>query len=206
MPAYRRLVIAWLFVPMHRLFVPAFRRPPSEPLGRCKGSHSGDQGTQERQATLVAFAVLPIQRVRRLDCGCFQLRPGPSSRVVLEHRRRPESFRRNQRRALRRRGPHSPRRRTHRAVRQSGCDEFTLRHLSRRYRPPNPCRRAPPRLAAHTKGNQGRWGIEVAGFTHTGVWGWEKSGKGFLTILMFWPHIPRVLPDHNLPGSWEINF
>ena len=36
--------------------------------------------------------------------------------------------------------------------------------------------------------------------------GMGKSGKGFPTILMFSPHIPRVLPDHNLPGSWEVNF
>lgn len=146
MPTWKRLLIAWSFVPVHRLL---FRLSGGRLLGHLEGTggpHRRHEGTQERQAALVALDVLPVRGVRRPHRRRFQLRPGPPFRMVLEPRRRPERLRRGQWGALRRRGPHSPGRGAFRAVRPGGCGEPTLRCLPLRYPPPDPRCRPPPRI------------------------------------------------------------
>ena len=156
MPTYRRLIIAWFFVPMHRIL---FRLSRGRILGRLEGEGvlilvtRGRKSGRLRSSPLMYFQ---FEEAGDLDRRRFELWPGPPSGVVPEHRRRPERFSRNQRRALRRGGPHNPGRRTHRAVRQGGCGEFTLRRLRRRYGPPDPSRRAVPRLAAHSRSHPRR--------------------------------------------------
>ena len=64
------------------------QRTNSGPVGRPGSTHPRDQGTQEWQAAIVAIVVLSIRRAGRSDRRRFELRPGPSSSVVLECRRR----------------------------------------------------------------------------------------------------------------------
>ena len=61
MPTYKRLVIAWFFVPLHRLL---FRLSGGRLLSRLEGEGVlilVTKGRRERQAALGAHDVLPIR-------------------------------------------------------------------------------------------------------------------------------------------------
>ena len=157
MPAYRRLIIAWLFVPMHRLL---FRLSGGRLLSRLDGVRvlilvtKGRKSGKRRSSPLLYFQFEESDDFIAVASNYGQdHHPAWNWNIVADPKVSVET--RGERFAAEARIAQGEERTAlFDRVAATNSPFPTYRANTDR---PNPCRRAPVRLAAHTRGNQGRW-------------------------------------------------
>ena len=147
-PTYKRLLIAWFFVPFHRLL---FRLSNGRLLGELEGHGvlilvtRGRKSGKPRSSPLMYFKfegsddlIIVASNYGQDHHPAWYLNAAADPNVSVEIKG--ETFAGH--------GPHHPKRRTRRPVRQSGRIKPPLRPLPRRHPPPDPRRRTPAQRAA----------------------------------------------------------